>query len=160
MSAYDVVKDFAGPVATICAAVAATSITGLFAAKQWQTAYMQAQIALDKLKIDTFGDRMAVLKATRSLMRLVVSTRSGEVPDLHKMQELRRTIDDGRFLFNSEIRLYLNNIVNTCYDVINFTPNLTGQALTEDQHKELIKRTEATKTIIQEMRRLPEILEK
>lgn len=54
---YQVAKDFAGPVATVIAAVAATFVTWKFSAAQRDIAQSQRDIAFDRLKFDLFQKR-------------------------------------------------------------------------------------------------------
>jgi hypothetical protein len=53
---YQIFKDFAGPIATIIAAVAAVSVTAYFAWHQKKIAKEQADIAREKLRHDLKDD--------------------------------------------------------------------------------------------------------
>jgi hypothetical protein len=60
MTCYVFFKDFAGPIATICAAAAAVFVTIHFNRKQMQIAETQKNIALDKLKWDSHEERYTI----------------------------------------------------------------------------------------------------
>jgi predicted transcriptional regulator len=53
-STYDILKDFAGPVAAIVGAFAAPIVALSLGRSQWRIAASQRDIALDKLKFDLF----------------------------------------------------------------------------------------------------------
>jgi hypothetical protein len=104
---YNVLKDFAGPVATVIAAGAATWITWRLgsrqisiAAGQAQTASAQKWIAYVKLKHDLFRLRYEVYQAAKDAIELVLKTgpdqREIVDPDL---TALRIKIDEARFFF-------------------------------------------------------------
>jgi hypothetical protein len=65
---YQIFKDFAGPTATIIAAVAAVSVTAYFAWHQKEIAKEQADIAREKLRHDLYERRYRVFDATRKLL--------------------------------------------------------------------------------------------
>lgn len=155
MSAYEVLKDFAGPFATIVASITAATVTSIFAVKQWKTSSDQAQIALDKIKIDVLKDRMAVVTAVRTLAKLALNVKPGSVPDFEQMQALQRTIDDGRFLFSADTREYLRIITNQCHDAVQFPSSAPGSRMTALDREEIIKKSEARKFVVRELQVVP-----
>ena len=159
MTLVEFAKDFAGPAATTTAAIVAASIAGYYARQQARTARLQATIALDKLKYDTFERRLAVLTATRELMKLVVNVRPGEMPDVSKMWELRRTIETAKYLFSDKVNKYLDELVEACFDTPNYTPETAGRVLEGEERESLINRGKAMKKVVGESSRLPKILE-
>jgi len=92
--AYQIFKDFAGPIATIIAASAAAYFA-------WQ----QMRIADVKLQYDLFDKRYPVFDATRKLLTFNVICPSNE--DVQKF-----TLDtaDASFLFNKDLASYLDEI--------------------------------------------------
>lgn len=58
---YSILKDFAGPVATIIASITAA----YFVRRQWLTAQQQADTALDQLRYSLFEKRYAIYVAAR-----------------------------------------------------------------------------------------------
>lgn len=159
MSLYAFFKDFAGPVATSFAAITAAIVTATFAYRQWKTSHIQAEIALDKLKFDVYEDRMKVLEATRSLVRLAMNVRPSDMPDLAEMQKQRRIIEDGRFLFSTSIRKHLTRLIDLSYDVIDINPGARAEPMTSVRREQMAIRMAAMKEVIREMPRLPEMLE-
>ena len=69
MDWYQVVKDFAQPVATLGAA----SAVAVFAYRQWRTADEQAKTALDKLKLDLFERRYAIYVELKKVLKTVLN---------------------------------------------------------------------------------------
>ena len=64
---YTATRDFAGPVTTLVAAIAATWITISFGRRQASIAQSQRDIALDKLKFELFETRYGIyLKAKKT----------------------------------------------------------------------------------------------
>ena len=63
---YSILKDFAGPVATVIAALSAVGVTGYFVFRQWQIAKQQPQTAREKLLLDLFDKRFALYEELRA----------------------------------------------------------------------------------------------
>jgi type II secretory pathway pseudopilin PulG len=77
---YEILKDFAGPVATIIASITAAGITWYFASRQAQiaqqqadTAKQQASTAFDQLRYNLFEKRYAIYNTARELISVVVN---------------------------------------------------------------------------------------
>jgi hypothetical protein len=111
---YDILKDFAGPLATTFAATVAAIITFYFNRRQTQIATAQRDIAVDKLKVDVFERRYEIYDAAKSLIETV--TRELDFPKLDsmKIRSLYIKIDEGRFFFPSETVQFLREITETC----------------------------------------------
>ena len=60
---YSILKDFAAPFATICAAVVAVSVTGYFARHQKNVAVRQKEIAEAKFRLDLFDKRYRIFES-------------------------------------------------------------------------------------------------
>src|SRR6266436_1864080 len=65
---YQILHDFAGPIATFVAAIAAAFITFYFGRVQAKIARQQAELASVRLKNDLFDRRFAVFDAARHLL--------------------------------------------------------------------------------------------
>jgi hypothetical protein len=70
-STYDLLKDFAGPVAAIVGAFAASIVAFSLGQAQWRIAASQRDIALDKLKFDLFHRRYEVYQAAKGILEYV-----------------------------------------------------------------------------------------
>jgi type II secretory pathway pseudopilin PulG len=90
---YQILRDFAGPVATIIASITAAFITWRFASwqariaqQQAETAKQQANTAFDQLRYNLFEKRFAIYNTARELVALVVNksnVQGSEVVPLH-----------------------------------------------------------------------------
>ena len=106
------VKDFAGPVATLLAAGVATLIAFLFGRIQARVAKTQAAIALDKLKFDLFEKRYAVYMAAKQLIEYVIMQHDIDNVDSAKVRALYIKIDEARFFFDADVRSFLKQITD------------------------------------------------
>src|ERR1700730_17460833 len=70
---YQAFKDFAGPVATIIAALAAVGVTAYFAWHQKRIAEEQASIAREKLRHDLFERRWDVFDSIFDFYEAMIS---------------------------------------------------------------------------------------
>jgi hypothetical protein len=122
-AAYTVLKDFAGPVATIIAAGAATFITWRLgsrqvaiaasqantAAAQREIAQSQRDIAYDRLKYDLFQMRYAIYQAAKDAIERVISTSTQRELIDQELLALRKKMDEARFFFPlPEVQLFKN----------------------------------------------------
>jgi len=103
-------KDFAGPIATIVAALAAVIVTVIFGLRQAATADAQKEIALDKLKQDVFERRYKVYATARLLLKEVLHQHDFEKIDHNKILEFRMVLDEARFFFGPSIRKFLSEM--------------------------------------------------
>jgi hypothetical protein len=101
---YEILKDFAGPVATIVAAIAAASIAYIFGARQASIARTQADIALDKLKYDLWKERYEIYSAAKTLVEYIVYVREPDKIDTDKVRLLNVKIDEARFYFPAAVQ--------------------------------------------------------
>jgi hypothetical protein len=90
---YTTVKDFAGPVATVVAALSAVGVTGYFTWRQWRT-------AKDKLLLDLFDKRFALYEELRAAV-----VRRGI--DQNSVLDFKRAISRAQFLFGPEVQTFL-----------------------------------------------------
>jgi hypothetical protein len=103
---YHLLKDFAGPVATIIAAMVAVFVTWRLgsgqqsiAEQQAITARQQANTALDQLRYNLFQKRYSIYKCGIDLIRLLengIQNPTDIVPFLE-------TLDEARFFFADEV---------------------------------------------------------
>ena len=94
---YCVLKDFAGPVATIIAAGAAVTVTGYFARRQWQTAH-------EKLLLDLFDKRFALYE---ELISVLWRYATDSIHVLEAQIDFARTTSRAQFLFGPEVQAFL-----------------------------------------------------
>lgn len=106
----DLAKDFAGPIATITAAMAAVIVTVFFNRRQVAIAATQRDIALDKLKHDVFERRYEIYISARSFMEDVLHQSDFEKIDNARIREFRVKLDEARFFFGPDIRDYIGEI--------------------------------------------------
>ena len=111
---YAILKDFAGPVATLVAAVTAIVVTTIFSRSQLLIARSQRDIAYDKLKFDLFKERSAIYKATRDLLEYVPFVTDIAKSDATKIRSLYITLDEARFFFPPDICRHLDAIHERC----------------------------------------------
>jgi hypothetical protein len=107
LSHYDALKDFAGPLATVFAALVATAITAIFAIAQARIARAQKDIALDKLKFDLLERRYRIYEAAKQLIEYIALHRDTDKINTDKVKQLYVTIDEARFYFDPDVRDFL-----------------------------------------------------
>jgi hypothetical protein len=118
MTTYEFFKDFAGPIATVCAAAAAVFVTIHFNQKQMQIAETQKNIALDKLKWESHEERYKIYSEARELISYVLQQHDFEKIDNQKIRDLRVKIDEARFFFNPSVRAFLDEIDQTAENLL------------------------------------------
>lgn len=111
---YQFAKDFAGPIATVIAAVAATGITYLLgrnqtkiASAQKEIAQSQRDIAYDRLKYDLFKERYGIYVTAKHLIEKISG--NGFPLGIHdpELRAMRIRLDEARFFFPPrETRLF------------------------------------------------------
>jgi hypothetical protein len=104
---YQLFKDFAGPIATIIAALAAVAVTAYFAWHQKKIARRQVEIAGEKLRHDLYEKRYRVFDAARKLLCEVAVHRNASDDDLRAFVI---GTGDAVFLFNEDLSGYLLEI--------------------------------------------------
>jgi hypothetical protein len=121
----DLLKTFAGPLATVIASVTAGGVAVWFgrvqadiARRQAATAAAQKDIAYDKLKHDLFDKRYEIYQAAKAVIEAVIGKRSD--------------IDDPK------LRILCEDIDNQVHEFI--VASHTGSGYSEDQHYKLMER--------------------
>jgi hypothetical protein len=94
---HQALKDFAGPVATIFAAIAALSVTGYFA---WH----QKKIAEQKLRFDLFERRFAIFDSIFDFYNALIAWKGTEADGIAR-QRFFRAYQEARFLFSRESQI-------------------------------------------------------
>jgi hypothetical protein len=110
---YEVLKDFAGPVATTIAAIAAIVVTQRFNKRQLEVSSCQRDIALDKLKFDLFELRYGIYLAAKSLIEYVSTHHELDGVDSNHVRSLYVKLDEARFFFDKETIKFMQEIVTT-----------------------------------------------
>src|SRR6266404_5609965 len=96
---YDVLKDFAGPVATTIDAITAIVVTHRFNKRQIAISQAQRDIALDKLRFDLFELRYGIYLAAKELIEYVSNHRDLKTVDSNHVRSLYVKLDEARFFF-------------------------------------------------------------
>lgn len=90
---YSILKDFAGPIATIIASITAV----YFVRRQWRTAQQQADTAVDQLRYSLFEKRYAIYAAARKAIAITFDKRDEDkMPD--ELNGLFLNFEESRFL--------------------------------------------------------------
>ncbi len=128
---YDALKDFAGPVAQVIAAAAAGSVAYYLGKSQAQSARSQAetakrnwQTANEKVVLDLFERRFAILLAVREVVAEVVT--SGAINGNRKMAFFR-DIGQTPFLFGPEVAQYVEEL-GKAIDTVDFANRMEASA--------------------------------
>ena len=115
---YQIVKDFAGPVATIIASITAAFITWRFASwqariaqQQADTAKQQANTAFDQLRYNLFEKRFAIYNTARELVALVVNESNVQGSDV---MPLHAKLNEADFFFSKDICDWLRKLRQDC----------------------------------------------
>ena len=115
MDYYSALKDFAGPVATLCAAFAATLVTVRLASGQRAIALSQANIATEalrtaehKLVMDLFDKRWTLVTDVRDVIANV--QRDGTVAQDQKVK-FYQAMERSEFLFGEDVMACLNDLL-------------------------------------------------
>lgn len=110
---YDLLKDFAGPVATTIAAITAIVVTQRFNKRQLEVSKAQRDIALDKLKFDLFELRYAIYLTAKELIQYVSNHRDLREIDHNHVRSLYVKLDEARFFFDQTTIGFLQELVET-----------------------------------------------
>ena len=110
---YDVLKDFAGPVATTIAAITAIVVTHRFNKRQIAISQAQRDIALDKLKFDLFELRYGIYLAAKELIEYVSNHRDLKTVDSNHVRSLYVKLDEARFFFDKETIKFMQELAAT-----------------------------------------------
>lgn len=111
---YAVLKDFAGPLATLIAAITAIVVTALFNRSQLRVAQSQRDIAHDRLKYDLFKNRYEIYQTGKALIEYVTLVSGPLQSDTTKIRNFYIRLDEARFYFPPGIRAVLDEIHDRC----------------------------------------------
>jgi hypothetical protein len=97
-------KDFAGPLATLFAALVAAIITAAFGYVQFVLARSRRDIALDKLKFDLYEKRYQVYVITKTMLEYQLGIRDAGELTPEKIEELVVSMNQARFISRKAFR--------------------------------------------------------
>jgi type II secretory pathway pseudopilin PulG len=119
---YEILKDFAGPVATIIASITAAGITWYFASRQAQiaqqqadTAKQQASTAFDQLRYNLFEKRYAIYNTARELISVVVNQPNVQGSEIFS---LNAKLNEAEFFFSKDICAWLRKLREECQQLL------------------------------------------
>jgi type II secretory pathway pseudopilin PulG len=126
---YSVLKDFAGPVATVIAAVAATGVTGVFAWQQSNTgkqqantaaqqAAQQAKTAIDQLRFNLFEKRYAIYQDIENFLRTLINDADKPEFRAFDVAPRYRVIDEAKFFFSPATCEWLEAVRADCQEFL------------------------------------------
>jgi hypothetical protein len=92
LDTYALLKDFAGPTATLVAATTAAIITFVLNRSQTRIAQSQRGITLDRLKFDLFQHRYSIYDAAKKLLEEIAFTAAVNRYDPTKIRSLYVTL--------------------------------------------------------------------
>ncbi|MCW2284799.1 hypothetical protein M2323_002686 [Rhodoblastus acidophilus] len=98
MTLYDFFQNFAGPLATICAASGAW----YFARAQVKVAQEQRVIAAEKLRLELFDKRYEIYVSVRDLIMVVISSGNANYGDSRVVKALEKN-REAVFLFGDDV---------------------------------------------------------
>ena len=140
MPYYEILKDFAVPVATVIAAIVAAGITWHFGRTQARIAHTQAEIAksqaaiaYDKLKFDLFERRYMIFQAAKSLIQYVTRLKHANEIDHHKIDDLQAQLEEARFFFEMDIQVYLAELGARSTSCVYWLTEMAKISSTEDK---------------------------
>jgi hypothetical protein len=117
---YDILHDFAAPIATIIAAGAAVFVTWRLGLRQVQIATQQAAIAeqqadtsLNRLRFDLFEQRYRVYQAAIRIIELSLDSRLSPA-ESGELQRSYITIGEAEFFFATEICDFVKKLGQDC----------------------------------------------
>jgi hypothetical protein len=108
-----VLKDFAGPVATIFAASVAAYIALRLSKGQLAIAKSQTEIARDKLKFDLFEMRYDIYTKVKELIEYTQSIHDYEKIDSTRVRALYVKLDEDRFFFDTRVIAFISEVQQT-----------------------------------------------
>lgn len=132
---YGILKDFAGPAATVLAAGGAFFLGWRFGNIQARVAENQSAIALDKLKFDLFEKRYEIYSAAKILLEKVIHVRSLDKSDPAEIRALYIKIDESRFFFPPDIQFHLGYIHDTCEKLLRLVGEREALVKPDDHEK-------------------------
>lgn len=156
---YQVLKDFAGPVATIVASATAALITFYFASRQVQIANKQAAIArqqadtsLDQLRFNLFQQRYAIVKDVQDFIKLLVNKPKCENFGPMEIIPHYLVMDEARLFFPDDICSWLNDLKVDCQNFVEAHASQAPPMVILDKTTVLLNRlTETSKRFEKEL---------
>jgi hypothetical protein len=118
LTAYAFFKDFAGVMATTLAATVAAAITYYFNRAQARIASTQADVAIERLKLDLFEKRYAIYSSAKQLVEYLVLQNDFNKVDHMKVRSFYVTLDEGRFFLPDNVRKVLNELQGVSEDFL------------------------------------------
>jgi hypothetical protein len=115
---YAFFQDFAGSIATIVAALVAARIAYVFSQAQTRIAQTQADVAIEKLKLDLFERRYAIYSSAKQLVECLALQHEFYKVDHVKIRSFYVTLDEGRFFLPAGIRNFLGELERTSEDFL------------------------------------------
>ena len=107
---YDVLRDFAGPLATIIASSAAL----IFVRRQALTAETQAETALDQLRYNLFAKRFAIYEDIQQLLRLLINDAHKKEFNAFDVLPHYTVMSEASFFFSDEIVSWVKELEADC----------------------------------------------
>lgn len=110
MDWYQGLKDFAGPVATICASGAASYVAWQLTSRQVAIANEQANTALDQLRVALFDRRYRVYDDVRTGLRTLLNLRHDKEFLTDNMLLVINATKEARFFFPTSLCDWLDRV--------------------------------------------------
>lgn len=118
----DLLRNFAGPGATIIAASVAGTIAVIFSKAQRDIAFQQKEIAKEKLRLDLFDKRYKIYANLFEYYNAILSW-SGTDEDQAISRRFFLSTKEANFLFGSEVQTILKEILDAGMKVKGFKEN-------------------------------------
>jgi hypothetical protein len=118
---YEILKDFAGPVATVIVAAFVGWIT-------WSHNTTQTALARYNLRINLFERKYAIYVAARETLSYLCSTRPDDI-DWNRVTAWSFKIREARFFFGKEVLEFLDHVQS-------MSENLSGKIEWQKEHPE------------------------
>jgi hypothetical protein len=133
-------KDFAGPIATIVAALVALSVTAYFAWHQKKIAKEQADIAKEKLRLDLYDRRFEIFSSIFDFHTAVILW-EGSPEQQKARQRFFRAYQASGFLFKKEsgIEDLLKKVQENGVEIIGSKNNDPDGFLLTPQHRSIFE---------------------
>jgi hypothetical protein len=115
----ELLKDFAGPFATVFAATVAAVITFKFSRAQTKIAQSQRDIALDRLKFDLLQRRYEIYNAAKELLEFVPFVTELRKSDPSRVRSLYMKLEEASFYFPQDVCTAVQQIHDQCESFFN-----------------------------------------
>jgi hypothetical protein len=110
----EILKAFAGPVATIIASITAAGLTWYFTSRQVQIAKQQAETALGQLRYNLFEKQYTIYKSAIELIKLIENEAYKDEFNPNDIVTYLTTLDEARFFFRDDICNFLCLLQERC----------------------------------------------